>query len=60
MTGVMTGLVQYALQPQAVELRELPVPELVGLRQIDRLHVAAEAVHCRLGHLGDVDRRGLL
>ena len=28
MTEVMTGLVQYALQPQAVELRELPVPEL--------------------------------
>ena len=24
----MTGLVQYALQPQAVELREMPVPEL--------------------------------
>ncbi|HEY8149517.1 MAG TPA: alcohol dehydrogenase catalytic domain-containing protein, partial [Vicinamibacteria bacterium] len=28
MTEVMTGLVQYALQPQAVELRELPIPEL--------------------------------
>ena len=25
MTEVMTGLVQYALRPQAVELRELPV-----------------------------------
>ena len=28
MTATMTGLVHYALQPQAVELRELPVPEL--------------------------------
>ncbi len=27
MTAVMTGLVQYALRPEAVELRELPVPE---------------------------------
>ena len=28
MTETMTGLVQYALKPQAVELRELPVPEI--------------------------------
>jgi L-iditol 2-dehydrogenase len=28
MTDVMTGLVQYELRPQAVELRELPVPEV--------------------------------
>lgn len=28
MTEVMTGLVQYELRPQAVELRELPVPEV--------------------------------
>jgi L-iditol 2-dehydrogenase len=28
MTEVMTGLVQYELQPQAVELRELAVPEV--------------------------------
>ena len=28
MTEVMTGLVQYDLQPHAVELRELPVPEI--------------------------------
>lgn len=28
MTEVMTGLVQYELQPRAVELRELPVPEI--------------------------------
>jgi alcohol dehydrogenase/L-iditol 2-dehydrogenase len=28
MSEVMTGLVQYALQPEAVELRELPVPEI--------------------------------
>jgi L-iditol 2-dehydrogenase len=27
MSAVMTGLVQYALRPEAVELRELPVPE---------------------------------
>lgn len=28
MTDVMTGLVQYALEPQAVELREMAVPEI--------------------------------
>ncbi len=28
MTQMMAGLVQYALQPQAVELREMPVPEI--------------------------------
>lgn len=28
MSGVMTGLVHYALQPHAVELREMAVPEL--------------------------------
>jgi len=28
MTQTMAGLVQYALQPQAVELREMPVPEI--------------------------------
>src|SRR5215211_1207050 len=28
MTEVMTGLVQYELRPKAVELRELPVPEI--------------------------------
>jgi L-iditol 2-dehydrogenase len=28
MTAMMTGLVQYALQPQAVELREMAVPEI--------------------------------
>ena len=28
MTAVMTGLVQYALSPHAVELREMPVPEI--------------------------------
>jgi alcohol dehydrogenase/L-iditol 2-dehydrogenase len=28
MTAVMTGLVQYALQPKAVELREIAVPEI--------------------------------
>ncbi|HKQ07577.1 MAG TPA: zinc-binding dehydrogenase [Blastocatellia bacterium] len=28
MTEVMTGLVQYELRPRAVELRELPVPEV--------------------------------
>ena len=28
MSGVMTGLVQYELQPQAVELREMAVPEV--------------------------------
>ncbi|MFL6276562.1 MAG: zinc-binding dehydrogenase [Blastocatellia bacterium] len=28
MTDVMTGLVQYELRPQAVELRELPVPDV--------------------------------
>src|SRR5215217_133342 len=28
MTQMMAGIVQYALQPQAVELRELAVPEI--------------------------------
>jgi L-iditol 2-dehydrogenase len=28
MSAVMTGLVQYALEPHAVELREMPVPEI--------------------------------
>jgi len=28
MTGMMTGVVQYAIEPHAVELRELPVPEI--------------------------------
>jgi len=28
MTQMMAGLVQYALQPQSVELREMPVPEI--------------------------------
>lgn len=28
MSGMMTGVVQYALEPHAVELRELPVPEI--------------------------------
>ena len=28
MTEVMTGLVQYELQPHAVELRELPIPDI--------------------------------
>ena len=30
MSQMMAGLVQYALQPRAVELREMPVPEIDG------------------------------
>ena len=48
MTGVMTGLVQYALQPQAVELRELPVPELGDedvLLRVGAVSVCGSDVH---------------
>ena len=48
MSGVMTGLVQYALQPQAVELRELAVPE-VGeddvLLRVGAVSVCGSDVH---------------
>ncbi len=48
MTEVMTGLVQYALQPQAVELRELPVPELGDedvLLRVGAVSVCGSDVH---------------
>jgi alcohol dehydrogenase/L-iditol 2-dehydrogenase len=48
MTEVMTGLVQYALQPQAVELRELPVPEIGDedvLLRVGAVSVCGSDVH---------------
>jgi hypothetical protein len=48
MTATMTGLVQYALQPQAVELRELPVPELGDedvLLRVGAVSVCGSDVH---------------
>lgn len=42
MNSTMTGVVQYALEPHAVELRELPVPE-VGEREV-LLEVGAVSV----------------
>ena len=48
MTGVMTGLVHYALQPQAVELREMAVPD-VGeedvLLRVGAVSVCGSDVH---------------
>jgi L-iditol 2-dehydrogenase len=48
MSAMMTGLVQYALQPQAVELREMPVPE-VGeedvLLRVGAVSVCGSDVH---------------
>lgn len=48
MTGVMTGLVHYALQPRAVELREMAVPE-VGeedvLLRVGAVSVCGSDVH---------------
>ena len=48
MTEVMTGLVQYALQPLAVELRELPVPDLGDedvLLRVGAVSVCGSDVH---------------
>ena len=48
MTEVMTGLVQYALKPHAVELRELPVPELGDediLLRVGAVSVCGSDVH---------------
>jgi L-iditol 2-dehydrogenase len=48
MTEVMTGLVQYELQPRAVELRELPVPEVADdevLLRVGAVSVCGSDIH---------------
>ncbi|HKP11192.1 MAG TPA: zinc-binding dehydrogenase [Blastocatellia bacterium] len=48
MTEVMTGLVQYELQPRAVELRELPVPEVAEdevLLRVGAVSVCGSDIH---------------
>ncbi|MEJ7618668.1 MAG: alcohol dehydrogenase catalytic domain-containing protein [Pyrinomonadaceae bacterium] len=46
--GMMTGVVQYALEPHAVELRELPVPEIEErdvLLEVGAVSVCGSDVH---------------
>ncbi len=48
MTGTMTGVVQYALEPHSVELREIPVPEINEedvLLQVGAVSVCGSDVH---------------
>ncbi len=48
MTELMTGLVHYDLQPQAVELRELPVPEVAEdevLLRVRAVSVCGSDIH---------------
>jgi alcohol dehydrogenase/L-iditol 2-dehydrogenase len=48
MTEMMTGLLQYELRPQAVELRELPVPEIGEdevLLQVGGVSVCGSDIH---------------
>lgn len=48
MTEMMTGVVQYALEPGAVELREMPVPEIGDeevLLQVGAVSVCGSDVH---------------
>jgi len=48
MTELMTGVVQYALEPGAVELREMPVPEIGEddvLLQVGAVSVCGSDVH---------------